>query len=198
LVIAAWIATMALLTISPTATDIRIAKAISAHTAAPAEHAAEALTWGADERVLLGLAAAWWLFSRSQRRELRNAADHVLITTLIASLLPHLLKKVFDQRRPDRLTIRGHWRGVPLSGNSMDAFPSGHALHVGALASAASQLPRTWRNLVWLVSAGLVATRVILLAHWTSDVIAGLAIGSITERLLRRLTGYGRSNPPVT
>jgi undecaprenyl-diphosphatase len=108
------------------------------------------------------------------------------------------MKMVFDQRRPDRLTIRGHWRGVPLSGNSMDAFPSGHALHLGALASAASRLPRTWRNLVWLVSAGLVATRVILLAHWTSDVIAGLAIGSITERLLRRLTGYGRSNPPVT
>jgi membrane-associated phospholipid phosphatase len=189
---------MALLTISPTATDIRIAKAISAHTAAPAEHAAEALTWGADEHVLMGLAAAWWLFSRSQRREQRNAADHVLITTLTASLLPHLMKMVFDQRRPDRLTIRGHWRGVPLSGNSMDAFPSGHALHLGALASAASRLPRTWRNLVWLVSAGLVATRVILLAHWTSDVIAGLAIGSITERLLRRLTGYGRSNPPVS
>jgi hypothetical protein len=37
-----------------------------------------------------------------------------------------------------------------------------------------------------------VASRVVLLAHWTSDVIAGLAIGAATERLLRRLTGYGR------
>lgn len=195
--IAAWIATMALLRISPTATDIRIAGAISAHTDARAEHTAEALTWGADEHVLIGLAAAWWLYSRSQRYEQRNAADHVLITTLAASLLPHLLKMVFDQQRPDRRTIRGHWRGVPLSGNSMDAFPSGHGLHVGALASAASRLPRAWRNLAWLVSAGLVATRIVLLAHWTSDVIAGLVIGSLTERLLRRFTGYGRSNPLV-
>jgi|SRR5579871_893688 len=188
---------MPAITVSPTATDVRIANAISAHTTPPAEHTAEALTWGADEHVLMGLTAAWWLFSRGQPRKQRNAADHVLVTTLVASILPHVLKKVFNQRRPDRLTVRGHWRGVPLSGKSRDAFPSGHALHMGALASAASRLPRTSRNLVWLVSAGLVATRVILLAHWTSDVVAGLVIGTFTERLLRRLTGYGRPDPPA-
>lgn len=189
---------MAAFTISPTATDVRIANAIAARTDPLAEHTAELLTWGADEHVLIALATAWWLFSRGQSCGRRNAADHVLITTLVASVLPHFLKTVFNQRRPDRLTIRGHWRGIPRSGNSMDAFPSGHALHVGALASAASQLSRTPRNAVWLVGAGLVATRVVLLAHWTSDVIAGLAIGSLVERLLRRVTGYGRSNPPFT
>jgi membrane-associated phospholipid phosphatase len=178
--------------ISPTRTDIRIAKAISAHTDPPAEHTAEVLTWGADEHLLIGLAAAWWICSRSQRPKQRTAADHVLITVVAASILPHVLKTVFKQRRPDRLTIRGHWRGVPLSGNSMDAFPSGHALHVGALASVASELPRTWRNLVWLVGAGLVATRVVLLAHWASDVVAGLTIGLVIERVLRRATGFGR------
>jgi membrane-associated phospholipid phosphatase len=191
-------ATMMAFTISPTAADVRIAHAIAAHTDPPAEHTAEVLTWGADEHVLIAVAAAGWVFSRSQSPEWRNAADHLLITTLAASVLPHFLKTVFNQRRPDRLTIRGHWRGVPLSGNSTDAFPSGHALHVGALASAASQLSGTPRNVVWLAGAALVATRVVLLAHWTSDVIAGLAIGSLVERLLRRVTGYGRSNPPFT
>jgi hypothetical protein len=29
------------------------------------------------------------------------------------------------------------------------------------------------------------------LAHWTSDVIAGLAIGAAVERLLRHWTGFG-------
>ena len=189
-------ATMAAITVSPTAADVRIANAIAAHTDPPAEHTAEALTWGADEHVLIALASAWWLYSRGRRPKQRMAADH--ITTLVASALPHFLKTMFDQQRPDRLTIRGHWLGAPFSGNGMDAFPSGHALHVGALASAASQLPRKSRNIVWLVGACLVATRVILLAHWTSDVIAGLAIGSSVERLLRRVTGYGRSDPPST
>ena len=39
----------------------------------------------------------------------------------------------------------------------------------------------------------LVSTRVLLLAHWTSDVLAGLAIGLSLERLLRNLTRYGNS-----
>lgn len=183
---------MALVTVRPTALDIKIANGIAANTDQPAEKVAEALTWGADEHVLIALAAAWWLWSRSKPRSQRRPADHVLLTTLIASALPHLLKIAFDQRRPDRLTVRGHWRGVPLSGNRLDAFPSGHAVHIGALASAASELPRGQRRVAWLAGAGLVATRILLLAHWTSDVVAGLAIGAVTERLLRRLTGYGR------
>jgi undecaprenyl-diphosphatase len=54
-------------------------------------------------------------------------------------------------------------------------------------------LPKRQRNIVWMIGAGLVASRVVLLAHWTSDVVAGLAIGAATERLLRRFTGYGRN-----
>jgi membrane-associated phospholipid phosphatase len=183
---------MALITVRPTATDVAIANSIASHTNLPTEKAAEVLTWGADEHILSALAAAWWLYTRGQGRRQRRTADHVLLTTLVASALPHLFKAVFDQERPDRLTVRGHWRGIPISGKEYDAFPSGHAVHVGALTSAASELPRRQRNAVWLVGAGLVATRILLLAHWTSDVVAGLAIGAVTERLLRRFTGYGR------
>ncbi len=183
---------MALITVRPTAADVTIANSIAAHTNPPTEKIARLLTWGADEHILVALAAAWWFGTRGQSRRRRRAADHVLLTTLVASVIPHLMKAIFDQERPDRLTVRGHRRGVPLSGNRLDAFPSGHAVHVGALASAASQLPRHERNAVWLIGAGLVATRIVLLAHWTSDVIAGLAIGALTERWLRRLTGYGR------
>jgi undecaprenyl-diphosphatase len=107
-----------------------------------------------------------------------------------------VLKTLFDQQRPDRLTVRGHLHGVPVSGKRLDAFPSGHAMHVGALASAATLLPRGKRNLVWALGAGLVLTRVVLLAHWASDVVAGLALGGLTERLLRFWTGYGKSPRP--
>jgi undecaprenyl-diphosphatase len=111
---------------------------------------------------------------------------------MVASALPHVLKTLFDQERPDRLTVRGHWRGIPFSGNRLDAFPSGHAVHVGALASAASVLPPGQRNAVWAVGLGLVLTRIVLLAHWASDVGVGLGVGVLTERILRCFTGYGR------
>jgi undecaprenyl-diphosphatase len=127
----------------------------------------------------------WWLYCRWQPPRERRNSNHVLLTTAVVTVIPHILKSLFDQQRPDRLTILGHLHGVPLSGRRLDAFPSGHAIHVGALASAASVLPPMKRDLAWSFGDGIVLTRIVLLAHWTSDVVAGLAIGASTERVLR-------------
>jgi membrane-associated phospholipid phosphatase len=186
---------MALYRVKPTRTDVEIADAISRRTGPKYEEAAEALTWGADEHVLCALAAGFWLYARTGSTPIRRSSNHLLLTTVVVTILPHILKAVFDQERPDRRTIRGHLHGVPFSGKSRDAFPSGHAVHVGALASAATVLPPATRNLVWSVGAGLVLTRVVLLAHWVSDVVTGLAIGVLTERLVRLWTGYSTAKP---
>jgi undecaprenyl-diphosphatase len=182
---------MALYRVRPTRADIEIANAVSAYTSPQTETVAETLTWGADEHVLCALAVGWWLCARNGGARERRNSNHILLTTVAATVIPHVLKTIFDQVRPDRLTVRGHLHGVPFSGKRFDAFPSGHAIHVGALASAATVLAPAKRNLVWAVGAGLVATRIILLAHWTSDVVTGLAIGALTERLFRPWTGYG-------
>jgi undecaprenyl-diphosphatase len=91
--------------------------------------------------VLCALAFGWWLYARTRDAPIRRASDHILLTTLATSALPHALKTVFDQQRPDRLTALGHLHGIPLSGKRHDAFPSGHAVHIGALESAATVLP---------------------------------------------------------
>jgi membrane-associated phospholipid phosphatase len=184
---------MAPIKVRPTSADLYLAKTVSADTGPRTEQAAEFVTWGADEHILSALAFGWWLYSRDKDTNARRTGDHVLLITLASSALPHLLKTVFNQERPDRRTIRGHLRGAPFSGNRLDAFPSGHAVHIGALASAASTLPAEQRTVVWGVGAGLVLTRVVLLAHWASDVAAGLAIGALLERALRFFTGYGKA-----
>jgi undecaprenyl-diphosphatase len=84
--------------------------------------------------------------------------------------------------------VKGHWRGVPWSGRAHDAFPSGHALHMGALASAAGLFPPEQRRIARGLALALSATRILLLAHWTSDVIAGFAAGMLIERLIRPIT----------
>src|ERR1700722_19706550 len=183
---------MALATIRPTVADVYVANAIAAHTRPGTEEAAETLTWGADEHILVALAVGWWAYTRIRSAHQRRTANHVLLTTIVASVAPHLFKTIFNQERPDRLTVRGHWRGVPLSGRRLDAFPSGHAVHIGALASAASVLSPKQRAVVWSTGAALVLTRIVLLAHWTSDVAAGLLIGGLIERMLRPMTGFGR------
>ena len=178
--------------VPPTDLDVRVANAISRNTNSEIEEIAQAMTWGADEHVLCLLAVGWWLYSRSSSRETRRASEHVLLCIAVTTVLPHILKGMFNQERPDRLTVRGHWRGVPISGRSQDAFPSGHAMHIGALTSAASILPSAVRNGAWLLGAVLVSTRVVLLAHWVSDVVAGFMVGLGIERVMRHVTGFGR------
>ena len=178
---------MALVTIEPTAADERIANAIASHTTPAAEEVAQLLTWGADEKVLLALAIAGWLYA-ARRPALQPVANHMVVVSLLSSILRHLLKSVVDQTRPDRLTVKGHWRGVPFSGRPRDAFPSGHALHMGALASAAGLFPSPQRRFARGVAVALSATRILLLAHWASDVVAGFAVGALVERLIRPIT----------
>jgi len=177
----------ALVTIRPTRTDRAIADAVASFTTPELEGAAEFLTWGADEKLLLALSVGAWLYAVDRPR-LRAIAGHVLAVSLVSAVLPHLLKRAVDQTRPDRLTVKGHWRGVPWSGRPHDAFPSGHAMHMGALASAAGLFPPVQRRIARSLAVALSATRILLLAHWASDVVAGFAGGALVERLLRPLT----------
>jgi len=179
-----------LITIQPTKADVAIARAIARGTKPVPEEIAKVLTWGADEKVLLLIAAAGWLASRGRDEPLRRAGNHALLVTVAASLLPHGLKLLFDQTRPDRRTVIGHVHGVPFSGKREDAFPSGHALHMGALASAAGALPTGSRRAIRTLAIGLSLTRIVVLAHWASDVVVGFALGAILERTLRVWTGY--------
>ncbi len=179
---------MVLVNVKPTTLDLKLAHAIARHTSRKAERVAKILTWGADEKLLLAAVAFGWICSRRGSDPARRLGDQFLAATIAAAILPHVMKSLIDQERPDRRTVRGHWRGVPFSGKRYDAFPSGHAVHIGALASAATLLPATWRRVIWAIGGVLVSTRVVLLAHWLSDVVAGLAIGAAIERLLRPLT----------
>jgi len=181
---------MALVTVEPTRPDILIARTVARDTSHHAEMVSRGLTWGADEKILLLLAAAGWVATRGGSEQLQRAGNHVLLVTVVSSLMPHGLKAVFDQTRPDRKTVLGHLHGVSFSGKREDAFPSGHALHMGALASAAGTLPPLPRRVIGTLAVGLSLTRIVVLAHWASDVVAGFALGAFIERLLRFWTGF--------
>jgi undecaprenyl-diphosphatase len=179
---------MALFTVRPTTFDTEIAGAIASHTDPGIERSASLLTWGADEHVLLAAAALGWLLTRGSCEKDRRFGTHMLVCSAATALGPHIMKRLIYQKRPDRLTMQGHLHGIPRSGNADDAFPSGHAMHIGAVASAATLLPPQIRNVIWAAGAVLVTTRVVLLAHWVTDVLAGLGLGAAMERGIRHLT----------
>ena len=106
---------MALITVWPTQLDKDIARGIARHADVPIERAAEVLTWGADEHLLIAAAMVGWLVTRKSEEPLRRLSTHFLLCSLSSAVLPHILKALIDQERPDRLTVSGHWRGVPFS-----------------------------------------------------------------------------------
>lgn len=176
--------------IHPTKLDTEIAHSVAAHAEPLPELLARTLTYGGDEKILLALAGAAWIYAHARKPSLRPAADHVLTVTVVTALLPHVLKRYINQTRPDRCAVSAHRHGIPISGRANDAFPSGHAVHMGAIASAATSLQPKYRNVVWGAAIGLAISRIVILAHWTSDVIVGFGIGVAVERVLRHLTHF--------
>ncbi|MDE5459829.1 phosphatase PAP2 family protein [Bradyrhizobium sp. CSS354] len=109
-------------------------------------------------------------------------------------MLPKVMKRVINRTRPDRVVVGEDRRGVETSGQPHDSFPSGHGVHIGAIVSALSwAYPR--KAAVFLAIGGaLAATRVAVLAHWTTDVVLGLTLGATIERAARRVSGARRGS----
>lgn len=167
-----------------TGPDRAVARAIARHARPAVERPSRLLTLLADERFILSLTAVAWALSRLSGGAHRRRADHLAGASVLSALVPHLIKRWVWQRRPDRVEVHGRRRGIPRSGRPRDAFPSGHAVHAGALASALARLHPRWAGTAWSLALALSATRVVLLAHWPSDVAAGLILGSGLEKLL--------------
>jgi membrane-associated phospholipid phosphatase len=175
--------------VGTTQLDRRVAKAVARNASPAVERPARLLTWAADEHVLYLIAASLWLAARGGDERERRETDHLALSIAVTAILPHLLKRLIDQERPDRSMIHGRRNGIPRSGKPYDAFPSGHAMHVGAVASAVSWAYPRSATIAWGLGGLIAATRIVLLAHWTTDVLAGLAMGALVERCLRPLAG---------
>lgn len=179
----------------PSRIDVAIAKT-SAKAARPAgENTLRVLTWLADERVLLSVAGLLWLGLHvwPSRPRVRQEANLMFLSVSLAGVIPHLLKFVVARERPDRAIVRRPRHGIPRSGNAWDSFPSGHAVHLGAVVVPLTRItPRRFWPLLWSGLFGLAATRILLLAHYFSDVVAGLGIGAALEMGVRRAVGSPR------
>jgi membrane-associated phospholipid phosphatase len=185
-----------LVALPPTSADLWLARR-TAHMVTPRlERAAQVVTLAADEKLLLGVVGLAWLGVRllTEDASTRERADHLALVTAASAALPHLLKQFVNQERPDRRVVGEQRHGVPRSGKPRNAFPSGHAVHLGAIAATLTRwVSVPWGLAIWAVALGVTATRLVLLAHWLTDVGAGLAIGVGLEAALHRLRASKRS-----
>ncbi|HJU29711.1 MAG TPA: phosphatase PAP2 family protein [Candidatus Binataceae bacterium] len=156
------------------------------------ESAGKVITFGADEKPLLAGAVLYWLYSRTFATSARRiaGADHMLACVAVSAAVPHLLKLFINRQRPDRKLMHGLPRhGIPHSGNPKDSFPSGHAMHLGAIAAVLTRTAsRPVAAISWIAALALASTRLLLLAHYVTDVLSSLAIGAAIESMVARIT----------
>ena len=118
---------------------------------------------------------------------LAERATFIFVVNAAAGLFGQFVKHLFGRARPSLIDMVGPFHFDMMAFKSSYAsFPSGHSLTAfGTALALAYMLPR-WRW--WLIAlAALVAiSRVIISAHYPSDVLAGAGIGLATAILLRR------------
>jgi len=169
--------------------DTDISNLAARHTNPTIQQFTRAATWAAADKVLGTVIAAAWCLSRFGDRRQRGIADHLALTTVAAMSVPKMIKKVVDRKRPDRCVVGHDRRGVGTSGNALSSFPSGHSVHVAAIASALGRAYPEKKRALWAAGGLLAATRIAVLAHWPSDVAVGLALGVALERGVWLLSG---------
>ena len=134
------------------------------------------LTWSA-----LGIASLLWLTALSSREPRRVAG--ILIAMLLGGIVVHAIKRSLGVDRPLAVFGADHPLfqviGEPLRRGSM---PSGHtttAWTVAGLMTLSSARGAIWRHGWWLLAAAQGLSRVMVGAHWPSDVLAGAGVGLI-------------------
>ncbi len=137
---------------------------------------------------LVVLVSLWMLYRRQ-----RFLAAAWFIGCTANSLLLRMLKNIFERTRP------AHAAEVMASGYS---FPSGHAagmaMVIGLLVwLLRDQVPGRWRAplvlLGILLIAAVAASRVLLQAHFLSDVLAGLLLGTFSLLLTIAVIEHART-----
>ncbi|MCX6464593.1 MAG: phosphatase PAP2 family protein [Pseudonocardiales bacterium] len=162
--------------------DRAVSRAISARSPSPADTVFKGLSRAANHS-LLWFAVAAVLGSR--RGASRKAALRGVLAIAGASGTANaLLKPLLPRRRPAASELPAYQTldNPPTS----SSFPSGHAASAAAFATAVAMESPRLGLAVAPVAAAVAYSRVHVGVHWTSDVVAGVAVGSGVALLTRR------------
>lgn len=127
---------------------------------------------GAADRVTRGVLAA-----------IAVRAGFVFAAVGLPGLMVQLAKRLIGRRRPSGLGPYvfepGAWQAA------FHSMPSGHSATAVSVAISLGALWPRARPVLWLYALLVIVSRIVLMAHYPSDVIGGAAVGALGAIMVR-------------
>jgi len=182
------------------AADESIADFVQRNRSHAGDQFAKAITPFGGGRALQVSGATLLLGLATHNPRLRDTGRDAIEASILASgLITPAIKRVAGRSRP--LENEGAFAFDPFTGN--ESFPSGHATNAFAVASVFAAHSDGWvvPAVAYTLATGVAASRVNDNVHFTSDVIAGAAIGTAVGRSVvarhRRAATRSENTPAV-
>ncbi|UWU89267.1 phosphatase PAP2 family protein [Bradyrhizobium sp. CB1015] len=152
--------------------------------------------FGKDEYILSVLGAALVVLAlvaaglRGSRRALLlgfgTRLQFMFLSVAVSAFVAEILKYLIGRGRPFVGGKANPFNFVPFDGTGAYAsLPSGHAVAAFALAFAVSALWPRLRVFMFTYAIVILLTRLVLLAHHPSDVVAGALVGTVGALAVR-------------
>ncbi|WP_018323152.1 phosphatase PAP2 family protein [Bradyrhizobium sp. WSM2793] len=136
--------------------------------------------------VLAFVAAGLHGTSRALLLGLGTRLQFVFLSIAVSAFVAEVLKYVIGRGRPFVGGKANPFNFVPFEGTGAYAsLPSGHAVAAFALAFAVSALWPRLRVLMFTYAIVILLTRLVLVAHHPSDVVAGALVGTVGAMAVR-------------
>ncbi|KYK45172.1 phosphoesterase [Bradyrhizobium liaoningense] len=112
--------------------------------------------------------------------------QYIFLSVAVSALVAEILKYLIGRGRPFVGGKANPFNFVPFEGTGAYAsLPSGHAVAAFALAFAVSALWPRLRVFMFTYAIVILLTRLVLLAHHPSDVVAGALVGMVGAMMVR-------------
>ena len=111
--------------------------------------------------------------------------EFVFVAIALPGLFFTIIKRLIGRSRPfvDGMDV---WAYHPLSwAPKYASFPSGHTVNVFAVLVALGAIFPQARGLLWIYAILIGLSRVVIWAHYPSDVVAGAVVGAVGALLVR-------------
>jgi membrane-associated phospholipid phosphatase len=117
--------------------------------------------------------------------QLKNKCLYMLIVTASSGLICDVLKYLCGRNRPE-LYFKEHLYGFHFFKTQylMVSFPSGHSTTIAAVMMVFTLLKIRWWPLFLCIAVTVGLSRIVLTAHFLSDVLVGMALGSLIAYML--------------